>query len=384
MIDRATVIDLIRHRYTSLSEDSRNGVAVQTLSRIANLFQLLWNESEDRQMDKVESYLNPLGEFDHLVNPEIEEVDPDNFFAIPVPRQYRIIARNSAHFPLGSSELSLLFDCRSVSQLSIQYDDIPNIHLLLTGHRLVSTNDAHKLGSEELLTFPDLTIYPQNPIDLLDACFSNEEMYDIGEWEGCISRWLDLESEDIDISVYASSLKRELPVGGIRGWSNLQNAGLQVIDSNGQRTFLIEQLFYQEPPSDHDYDFGRPYLRAFRLHRVLDNEGENRHEKVVLFHPELYPIVPPPFREYVSQRHPNSVKRTDRFDLLRDVLRAYLAAAQKIPEVRNPETHLIGYGFRNHLLDEQGLVSQLREVENDSADYLESYLRKHLWLHLDH
>jgi len=393
MIDKAILVDLIRHRYNSLCTDQEKGVAIQSLSRISNLFQRVESDEQASEMDPLESYLAPLGEFDHKLERNFEEIDPEDIFSVPKTRQYRIIGRKPGYFPLdGPMNRSLLFDSRSIAQLSNEFGVTLQIELLPLGHRLISTEQAQNLGLNQLDSLPDFQLLPHNPIDLLDACFEDEDMFNNSEWLECDKYWMDLESNRIDIRLFAKDM-RNSSRGSLKGWTRAPNNGLRIVDQKGDRIFGIELLFFREEPQDHHDDHSKPFMRAFRLHRWLDlGNGEKQHNKVVLFHPESANYVPPPFREYIKHLHPKTLERSGRYDLPRDVLRAFVAAGDKIQNVNDPNVHLIGYQYRS-LFQEGGLIANIKseakkliELGSMGPDCwigpinFEKHIRSRLWL----
>jgi hypothetical protein len=73
------------------------------------------------------------------------------------------------------------------------------------------------------------------------------------------------------------------------------------------------------------------------------------------------------------------LERQDRFDLLRDVLRAFLASTDKIHAVENIEKRLIGYQWRR-MFDEDGLIEVLQVQYPSSGLELEEKIRSGLWI----
>ena len=377
MADRLTTIDLIRHRYNALLTQADRGVAVQSLSRVANVSQTDFTGKEELDSQTIGYFISHLGEFDHILDPNIIEPDPDDFFQVPVKRNYRIIARTAAHLPLGEKGLSLLFDSRSTSQIRNAIGANIRISHLSTGHRLIPSKEAELLGLMELQTFPDLQFYPKNPVDLLDACFEDPSSFDKSGWSNSQSIWLDLECDNFEINVFSKDLRME-SYGD--GWSSKIDRALSVDDSKGRRLFSIEMLIRPQPQNI-DPDNQRPFRKAFRLKRTCleDNNQVTSSDSVILFHPEFKDLVAPPFREYVNNLHPKSLQMTDRFDLLRDVMRAFLASADRINDVKNIEKRLIGYQWRR-MFDEDGLIEVLRGHCPSSGLELEEKIRSGLWI----
>jgi len=377
------LVDLIRHRYTNLVSNANDGISKSGLARLWNIYPTPECYIKNRQNTySLEDYLLFVSEFDHILDPNYQGIDPDDIFSQPLPRPHRIIQRENGHLFVGKATLqsrqhlgekrwSLLFDSRSTSQicsqLKLQQEDIVHIK---SGHRLISTGDAEKLGIPQLNCYPDGLFYPQNPIELIEACFVNPQLFDNGKWTDFTSRWLDLESADIVVNVYASSMRQQW--NGQPGWKNNVRGGLRVVRGKNSVTYRLEQL-YRDPPSQTS-QFSPPKLRAFRLHRITDSASD----AVVIYHPDNPKIVAPPFRDYIDRSHSNLVSRAG-FDLLRDVIRAYICAAKKWDNVRKPKEHLLPFIFREHLDNPDGLIKSI-ENEGINPDMLRVNILESLWV----
>lgn len=370
MADRATSVDLIRHRYAILDQSDGSGVSVQSLSRVANVSQMISPPDDDTsRLEKIDQIIGYLGEFDEILDPGIKEPDPDDIFAIPVKRKYRYRARKPGHLPIGEG-LSLLFDSRSTIQLSRQFGDLTGLEILSSGHRLIQSEKADSWGLNTLTEFPDLSFYPNEPNKLILSCFDDPKLFDDRQWGKSDSLFLDLSSDSIDINVYSDTLKRGLHRRP-EGWRSEPESALKI----GDWLFLLEMLIVPAPAIIDPND--KPYRRVFRLHRKSDPGGVSD-AAVVLFHPGIRDYVPPPFQQYASKQHSRN-RNYLRGNLLRDVLRAFIAAAGKTNSVRAADQHLLNFQWRT-TLGPDGLVKSLEEINPDLAKNLELIIRNGLWI----
>jgi len=389
-IPRNIIADLLRHRYTYLKNSNpNNGVSTGSLSQLINF---LPKAGDDEDIDNLSFFLELLGDFDHIRDLNISQNVQQNIFSKVPNRSYRIHHRESGYLPVDEqSEFSLLFDHRSSIQLKSDFPDI-SLTNLSTGHRIIHTDEAINLGFSEFLTYPDCLKLPNNPIDLLNACFSDPNIFDDDDnWNDWGKRYLNIQYNNIKMpfSKSASNYFRR-NYQEINGWEKDIFSALKVpfSNSNGssQEQFFVIQLLYRSPPNQSNIPGSEPFLRAFRLQRIINGETDS----VIIFDHDNPRVKLPPYRKYLDSMHDDKLKMY-RFDILRDIIRAYICAGNRLDSVYKFENSLINYSFRSHLYSPDGLTNCIEDfflqvrINNPQRTYtnisiLERLINKYLWI----
>ena len=393
-VPKEVVVDLLRHRYTKalLNNNSNEGISPGLLTRITNIMTRISEET----LNSLSYYLDPLGEFDHIKKPGLKETDPDDIFSEPKARIFRIKSRKSGYFTVDDKS-SLIFDHRSSSQLKIDFPIIDEIRHLPSGHRLIDTEILVGLNFEKFDGYPDCRKMPKDPVDLLRSCFSDPNLFDKTDWSDWESRYLNIGCDEFRMPFgikWANSLKIEYQE--IEGWTREISSAIEVMPlrpkdgyyvepishkrtdlRKDREVYVIEQLFRSSNDNDKD-EYSKPYLRAFRLTRIIGGLKDS----VVLFDPNKSKVSLYPFEKYLDSRHPDSIQKGDRIDVLRDIIRAYVCSVNKSTNVYHFTESLVPYTLCAHLKYDWGLVSSIeKNISADASKNLENSIYEYLWLH---
>ena len=271
------LLDLIRHRFSQLNTTPTEGISKSGLSRLWNVFPSPDCYSKTpNQVFSMEDYLRFVGEWDHILDVNYQGRDPDDIFSVSLPRPHRIIERTPGYLQVGDLQgvnYSLLFSTKSISILENDFPGLKDeiIHLK-SCHRLIPTRFAKSMGLTKFNHYPDARMYPKNPIEFIESCFSNSPNESlINESDYYINRPLDLESPEIEVNVYVINLKK--PWRRTSGWQNGKEGGLKVERNNNTSVYRL-QVIVRDPPQQASA-FSFPKLRGYKLQKITGNKTQS-------------------------------------------------------------------------------------------------------------
>ena len=332
--------DIIRHKFSDIA--ARNDLIHS--GTISNALNKVHKITEDMEIEE-ETRKGPENTFERFpwlfeaqYNKITEEEHHDFWNPINSKGNYKLTAFDEGYFSPGNSKWALLISQKSWSQLKSLYPALKfnEMRFLKTGHRIILTEVARRIGLNKLDRLQSLDIYPENPVEFLLAHFDGDTRSQSTN-EEFEHHWFDFGNgeNNENLMLWSKNLIAEPVVSPL--WKpGLKPCELKLNMENGESWFLSIQRLSMEPRFEEDED---KWTQIFKLHLCKEKDGEEYYNgSVTIFNSKIKSPVGL-IEDYYNHRG-RGEKKMIRHQHLRDVFRAFLHASNRLELVNQPEYYL--------------------------------------------